>query len=122
MMHYSDFNPQGKYPDAIKAPVAYAFEIAGQGWAGYIITIAATVGLISVLMVMIMGQSRIFLGMSKDGLIPKMFSDVHPVRKTPAKSLMLLGIIIATVAAFTPISKLADMTSFGTYSHLQWFV
>ncbi|KAF1853266.1 hypothetical protein Lal_00009628 [Lupinus albus] len=114
MMHYSDFNPQGKYPDAIKAPVAYAFEIAGQGWAGYIITIAATVGLISVLMVMIMGQSRIFLGMSKDGLIPKMFSDVHPVRKTPAKSLMLLGIIIATVAAFTPISKLADMTSFGT--------
>jgi APA family basic amino acid/polyamine antiporter len=60
--------------------------------------------------------------MSKDGLIPKMFSDVHPVRKTPAKSLMLLGIIIATVAAFTPISKLADMTSFGTYSHLQWFV
>lgn len=114
MMHYSDFNPQGKYPDAIKAPVAYAFEIADQGWAGYIITIAATVGLISVLMVMIMGQSRIFLGMSKDGLIPKMFSDVHPIRKTPAKSLMLLGVIIATVAAFTPISKLADMTSFGT--------
>ncbi|KQT35883.1 amino acid permease [Chryseobacterium sp. Leaf405] len=114
MMHYTDFNPQGKFPDAIKAPVAYAFEIAGQGWAGYIITIAATVGLISVLMVMIMGQSRIFLGMSKDGLIPKMFSDVHPVRKTPAKSLMLLGIIIATVASLTPISKLADMTSFGT--------
>jgi APA family basic amino acid/polyamine antiporter len=114
MMHYSDFNPQGKYPDAIKAPVAYAFEIAGQGWAGYIITIAATVGLVSVLMVMIMGQSRIFLGMSKDGLIPKMFSDLHPVKKTPAKSLMILGIVIATVAAFTPISKLADMTSFGT--------
>ena len=114
MMHYTDFNPQGKFPDAIKAPVAYAFEIAGQGWAGYIITIAATVGLISVLMVMIMGQSRIFLGMSKDGLIPKMFSDIHPVRKTPAKSLMLLGIVIATIAAFTPISKLADMTSFGT--------
>lgn len=114
MMHYTDFNPHGKFPDAIKAPVAYAFEIAGQGWAGYIITIAATVGLISVLMVMIMGQSRIFLGMSKDGLIPKMFSDIHPVRKTPAKSLMLLGIVIATIAAFTPISKLADMTSFGT--------
>lgn len=114
MMNYTNFDPHGKFPDAIKAPVAYAFEIAGQGWAGYIITIAATVGLISVLMVMIMGQSRIFLGMSKDGLIPKMFSDVHPVRKTPAKSLMLLGIVIATVASLTPISKLADMTSFGT--------
>ena len=46
MMHYSDFNPIGKYPDAIKAPVAYAFDIAGQAWAGIIITIAATVGLI----------------------------------------------------------------------------
>lgn len=114
MMNYTNFDPHGKFPDAIKAPVAYAFEIAGQGWAGYIITIAATVGLISVLMVMIMGQSRIFLGMSKDGLIPKMFGDVHPVRKTPAKSLMLLGIVIATVASLTPISKLADMTSFGT--------
>lgn len=114
MMHYTDFNPQGKYPDAIKAPVAYAFEIAGQGWAGYIITIAATIGLVSVLMVMIMGQSRIFLGMSKDGLIPKLFSEVHPIKKTPAKSLMILGFLIATVAAFTPISKLADMTSFGT--------
>lgn len=55
MMNYQDFNPLGKYPDAIKAPVAYAFDIAGQAWAGYIITIAATVGLISVLMVMIMG-------------------------------------------------------------------
>lgn len=114
MMHYSDFDPQGKYPDAIKAPVAYAFEIAGQSWASYIITIAATVGLISVLMVMMMGQSRIFLGMSKDGLIPKFFSDIHPQRKTPAKNIMLIGLIIATVASLTPINKLADMTSFGT--------
>ena len=114
MMHYSDFNPAGKYPDAIKAPVAYAFEIAGQSWAGYIITIAATVGLISVLMVMIMGQSRIFVGMSKDGLIPKFFSDIHPERKTPSKNLMLIGTIIAVIASLTPINRLADMTSFGT--------
>ena len=83
MMNYQDFNPLGKYPDAIKAPVAYAFDIAGQGWAGLIITIAATVGLISVLMVMIMGQSRIFLGMSKDGLIPQVFSRVNPTSGTP---------------------------------------
>ena len=114
MMNYQDFNPLGKYPDAIKAPVAYAFDIAGQGWAGLIITIAATVGLISVLMVMIMGQSRIFLGMSKDGLIPKVFSNVNPISGTPRNNLMILGGIIATVAAFTPINKLADMTSFGT--------
>ena len=114
MMSYQDFNPLGKYPDAIKAPVAYAFDIAGQAWAGYIITIAATIGLISVLMVMTMGQSRIFLGMSKDGLIPQVFSKVNPISGTPKTNLMILGIVIAVVAAFTPINKLADMTSFGT--------
>jgi APA family basic amino acid/polyamine antiporter len=114
MMNYKDFDPLGQYPDAIKAPVAYAFDIAGQAWAGYIITIAATVGLISVLMVMIMGQSRIFLGMSKDGLIPQVFSRINPISGTPKTNLMILGGIIATVAAFTPINKLADMTSFGT--------
>jgi basic amino acid/polyamine antiporter, APA family len=114
MMNYKDFNPKGLYPDAIKAPVAYAFDIAGQKWAGYIVTIAATVGLISVLMVMIMGQSRIFLGMAKDGLIPEVFSKVNPKTGVPSKNLMIICILIASVAAFTPINKLADMTSFGT--------
>ena len=114
MMNYKDFNPLGQYPDAIKAPVAYAFDIAGQGWAGFIITIAATIGLISVLMVMIMGQSIIFLGMSKDGLIPQVFSKINPISGTPKTNLMILGAIISVVAAFTPINKLADMTSFGT--------
>jgi APA family basic amino acid/polyamine antiporter len=65
-------------------------------------------------MVMIMGQSRIFLGMSKDGLIPQVFSKVNPISGTPKTNLMILGGIIAVVAAFTPINELADMTSFGT--------
>ena len=60
MMHYSDFNPLGKYPDAIKAPVLIRLILLVKR-AGYIITLLQTVGLISVLMVMIMGQSRIFL-------------------------------------------------------------
>lgn len=114
MMNYQDFNPLGNYPEAIKAPVAYAFDIAGQKWASYVITIAATIGLISVLMVMIMGQSRIFLGMAKDGLIPKVFAEINPLSGTPRRNLMFLGIVIAIVSAFTPINKLADMTSFGT--------
>lgn len=114
MMHYTDFNPLGKYPDAIKAPVAYAFDIAGYAWAGYIITIAATVGLISVLMVMIMGQSRIFLGMSKDGLIPATFAKVNPTTGVPTKNLIILGGVISVVASLTPINDLAHMTSFGT--------
>lgn len=114
MMHYSDFDPLGKYPEAIKAPVAYAFEIAGKHWASNIVTIAATIGLISVVMVMMMGQSRIFIGMSKDGLIPKFFGELHPTTKTPYKGIILLGLIVATVSALTPISTLAHMTSFGT--------
>ena len=114
MMNFNDFNPMGNYPEAIKAPVAYAFDIAGQAWAGYVVTIAATIGLISVLMVMIMGQSRIFLGMSKDGLIPPVFSKIHGLSGTPKTNLLILGSVIAVVAAFTPINKLADMTSFGT--------
>jgi basic amino acid/polyamine antiporter, APA family len=114
MMNYKDFDPKGLYPDAIKAPVAYAFDIAGQKWAGFIITIAATVGLISVLMVMIMGQSRIFLGMAKDGLIPEVFKKVNPTTGVPTNNLRILCFLIASVAAFTPINKLADMTSFGT--------
>ncbi|MBC7493537.1 MAG: amino acid permease [Flavobacterium sp.] len=114
MMNFKDFNPIGNYPEAIKAPVAYAFDIAGQAWAGYVVTIAATIGLISVLMVMIMGQSRIFLGMSKDGLIPPVFSKIHGLSGTPKTNLLILGSVIAVIAAFTPINKLADMTSFGT--------
>jgi APA family basic amino acid/polyamine antiporter len=73
-------------------------------------------------MVMIMGQSRIFLGMSKDGLIPKTFSIVDPKAGVPRKNLLILGGVISVVAAFTPINKLADMTSFGTLLLLQWFV
>lgn len=114
MMNYSDFNPTGKYPDAIKAPVAAAFDLAGMPWAVFIITVAATVGLISVMMVMLLGQSRIFMGMSKDGLIPKFFSELHKTNKTPYKSNILIGVIVALVAGLTPISTLADMTSFGT--------
>jgi APA family basic amino acid/polyamine antiporter len=65
-------------------------------------------------MVMIMGQSRIFLGMSKDGLIPKTFSKVNAETGVPSKNLMILGGVISVVAAFTPINDLAHMTSFGT--------
>lgn len=114
MMKYTDFDPLGKYPEAIKAPVAYAFDAVNQPWAGYLVTIAATIGLISVLMVMIMGQSRIFLGMSKDGLIPETFSKVNAKSGVPRKNLMILGAIISIVAALTPINDLAHMTSFGT--------
>jgi basic amino acid/polyamine antiporter, APA family len=109
MINYKDI-----VGDALKAPVAAAFEKAGKPWAVFIITTAATVGLVSVMLVMMLGQTRIFLGMAKDGLLPKFFRDIHPSFKTPWKSTILVGLVVSVIAAFTPIDVLSHMTSFGT--------
>lgn len=110
MMNYKDIKDE-----ALKAPVAYAFESAAhQPWAVFVITAAATAGLLSVMLVMMLGQTRVFLGMAKDGLLPKFFAEVHPTFKTPWKSTILVGAVVSLVAGFTPISLLGDMTSFGT--------
>ncbi len=99
----------------LKAPVASAFSGAGINWATYLITIAATAGLMSVMLVMMLGQTRIFLGMAKDGLLPKgMFGTLHPKFKTPYKSTILVGFIVSLVAALTPIEKVSEMCSMGT--------
>jgi APA family basic amino acid/polyamine antiporter len=104
-----------KYDQLDKAaPVASAFSGIGINWAVFIITIAATAGLTSVMLVMMLGQTRIFLGMAKDGLLPKFFRDLHPNFKTPHKSTVMVGAIISIVAAFTPIDKVSEMCSMGT--------
>lgn len=96
------------------APVASAFSGVGLTWATFLITIAATAGLMSVMLVMMLGQTRIFLGMSKDGLLPTFFKDLHPKFLTPHKSTLLVGLIISIVAALTPIEKVSEMCSMGT--------
>jgi APA family basic amino acid/polyamine antiporter len=99
----------------LKAPVASAFEGVGVTWAVFLIVIAATAGLTSVMLVMMLGQTRIFLGMAKDGLLPKsLFGSIHPVFKTPYKSTILVGAVVSVVAAFTPINKVSEMCSMGT--------
>lgn len=99
----------------LKAPVASAFSGAGITWAVYLITIAAVAGLTSVMLVMMLGQTRIFLGMAKDGLLPKgLFGAIHPKFKTPYKSTVLVGLIISIVASVTPIDKVSEMCSMGT--------
>lgn len=99
----------------LRAPVASAFEGVGLKWAVYLIVIAATAGLTSVMLVMMLGQTRIFLGMAKDGLLPKtMFASIHPKFKTPYKSTLLVGLIISIVAALTPINTVSEMCSMGT--------
>jgi APA family basic amino acid/polyamine antiporter len=104
-----------KYDQLDKAaPVASAFSGIGINWAVFIITIAATAGLTSVMLVMMLGQTRIFLGMAKDGLMPPFFKALHHNFKTPHKSTILVGAIISIVAALTPIDKVSEMCSMGT--------
>lgn len=104
-----------KYDQLDKAaPVASAFSGIGINWAVFIITIAATAGLTSVMLVMMLGQTRIFLGMAKDGLLPGFFKTLHPVFKTPHKSTIMVGAVISLVAALTPIEKVSEMCSMGT--------
>ncbi len=99
----------------MKAPVASAFEGVGMPWATVLITIAAVAGLTSVMLVMMLGQTRIFLGMAKDGLLPfGLFGKVHSKFKTPYRSTLLVGTIVSIVAAVTPIDKVSEMCSMGT--------
>lgn len=105
-----------KYDQLDKAaPVASAFSGIGLTWAVFIITLAATAGLTSVMLVMMLGQTRIFLGMAKDGLLPKgLFGTLHAKFKTPYKSTILVGLVVSIVAALTPIDKVSEMCSMGT--------
>jgi len=99
----------------MKAPVASAFEGVGLNWATILITIAAVAGLISVMLVMMLGQTRVFLGMAKDGLLPfGVFGKIHTKFKTPFRSTILVGFIISIVASLTPIDKVSEMCSMGT--------
>ena len=108
---YTDFVKSGK-----EASVAYAIETyrAGYGWLAKAVTIAILAGFSSVILVMLMGQSRVFYTMSTDGLLPKMFSDLHPKFRTPYKSNLILFVFVGAFAAFIPGSVAGDLTSIGT--------
>ena len=86
----------------------------GYEWFSGLITIAILAGFSSVILVMLLGQSRVFFSMSKDGLLPKSFSEVHPTFKTPAKANAWLFLLVGLFAAFVPGDIVGDMTSIGT--------
>jgi APA family basic amino acid/polyamine antiporter len=86
----------------------------GYGWLSILVTIAILLGFSSVILVMLMGQSRVFYTMSCDGLLPKVFSDVHPKFRTPYKSNMILFVFVGLFAGFLPESVAGDLTSIGT--------
>ncbi|MCG2612251.1 amino acid permease [Flavobacterium sp. SM15] len=107
------------------APVAIAIDNMGTvnaagmitpayPWLNKAIILAILAGYASVILVMLMGQSRVFFSMSKDGLMPKVFSEVHPKFRTPAKNNLLFMMIVSLFAAFVPARVVGEMTSIGT--------
>jgi APA family basic amino acid/polyamine antiporter len=107
------------------APVAVAIEHMGTQqvagviqpdypWLNRAIVVAILAGYASVILVMLMGQSRVFFSMSKDGLIPKIFSSVNPRTQTPAKNNLLFMLFVSAFAAFVPARVVGEMTSIGT--------
>ncbi len=99
-----------------EASVAYVISthMNGYGWLATAVTIAILAGFSSVILVMLMGQSRIFFTMSNDGLIPKVFGSLHHKYKTPYKSNWILFLFVGSFAAFVPGHVAGDLTSFGT--------
>jgi APA family basic amino acid/polyamine antiporter len=95
-------------------PLAFVFEHVGQKWIGYIVSISAVVATTSVLLVFQLGQPRIWMSMSRDGLLPKAFGKIHPKYQTPWFATIVTGFLVAIPSLFMEIGLMTDLTSIGT--------
>jgi APA family basic amino acid/polyamine antiporter len=95
-------------------PIAVAIDAMGLPWFSFVVKIGAIAGLTSVVLVLMMGQPRIFYSMSKDGLLPPVFHKVHPKFQTPYITTLITGVAVAVIAAFFPIGILGELVSIGT--------
>ncbi|AXE19223.1 amino acid transporter [Runella rosea] len=107
MVNYSEF--QG-----VADPLAYVFDKIGQPKVGYFVSVSAVVAATSVLLVFQIGQPRIWMSMSRDGLLPKAFSKIHPKYSTPSFATIMTGFLVAIPALFMDASLVTDLTSIGT--------
>ena len=98
----------------VRDPLAVGIDSTGVRWGSLLVKIGALMGLSSTIVVMLLGQSRVFFSMSKDGLLPAMFSKVHPKFRTPWISSLTVGTFVAALAASLPINVLDEMVSIGT--------
>lgn len=104
-----------KYSElAVGDPLAHAFELIGVNWMMGIVAISAVVAMASVLLVFQNGQPRIWMSMSRDGLLPSAFSRIHPKFKTPAFSTIVTGLFVAIPALFLNLKEVTDLSSIGT--------
>ncbi|HLN20736.1 MAG TPA: amino acid permease [Bacteroidales bacterium] len=98
----------------LSAPIAFALNIIHQDWASGIISVGAVMGITSVLLVMMMGQPRVFFAMSRDRLFPESISKVHPRFRTPYKTTIITGLLVGLVALLIPIGTAAELANIGT--------
>ncbi|WP_028400060.1 amino acid permease [Ectobacillus panaciterrae] len=98
----------------VKNPVAFALNYIHQDWIAGFISVGAIVGITTVLLVMLYSQSRLFYAISRDGLLPKMFSRVNRKTQTPVLNSWVTAVIVAFFAGFVPLGKLAELTNIGT--------
>ena len=106
LVNYKDLN----VPDSL----AVGIDTTGVRWGSLLVKIGALGGLSSTMLVLLLGQSRVFFSMAKDGLLPKFFSAVHPKFRTPWISSITVGLVVATFASTIPLAALGEMTSIGT--------
>ena len=98
----------------VAAPVAVAVDRTPYAWLKMLVKFGIISGFTSVILVMLLGQSRVFVSMSRDGLVPKVFSDIHPKFRTPWRSNLLFCLFVAPFSGFLPLSIVGEMTSIGT--------
>lgn len=98
----------------VPAPIASGIEITGVSWGTKLVKLGAICGLSSAMLVTLLGQSRIFFSMSRDGLLPKWASAIHPRFRTPYISTIVVGVCVAAAAALTPINVIGELVSIGT--------
>ncbi|SFJ62167.1 amino acid permease [Thermoflavimicrobium dichotomicum] len=106
--------PFQQFEKNLSHPVSLVLDVAGQNWVAGFIDIGAIMGMTTVLLVMLYGQTRIFYSMSRDGLLPKLFSNVHPTYRTPFGATWVLGTIAAFAGALIPLDKLSELVNIGT--------
>jgi APA family basic amino acid/polyamine antiporter len=106
MVHYKEL--------AVGDPLAFVFKKAGLDWISGIIAFTALIAMSSVLLVFQLGQPRIWMSMSRDGLLPKAFSRIHPKFKTPSFATIVTGLVVAIPSLFMNLTEVTDLTSIGT--------
>lgn len=108
MQNYTEIDPN----DA--APLSTAFNSVGMEWMGTVIAVGACIGLTVVVMILMLGQTRVAFAMARDGLLPRSLAQVHPTFRTPHRITLITGLAVAAIAGFVDLTTLANLVSIGT--------